>query len=328
MTKKVERLRSPIRWFGGKGRMTKKLLPYISIPHHIYVEPFGGGASMLMAKTPSAVEVYNDLNEGLVDLFRVLSDPELFPRFHHIVSLTPHSRNEYTHAKTTWDQETDPVKRAAKWFTVARQSFAGRFGHSWCHAINASFRGMSAEVSEYLSCIDQLPAISERLLRVQVECLDFRAIIPKYDTPETLFYIDPPYVSSTRRAGRYKHEMTDTDHEALVELMLNAKGMCVLSGYNNGLYDAINDAGYLRIDWQTVCHAAGRTRGTGIQGKGSALAKQARTESVWICPRVQERLSEAQILTQAHKEAQKNQRNANNTQTKHTTNCNQQTMFS
>lgn len=73
-------LRSPICWFGGKGLMVSKLLPLIP-PHHIYVEVFGGGASLLFAKEPSPVEVYNDIDSGLVNFFRVLRDPEKFARF-------------------------------------------------------------------------------------------------------------------------------------------------------------------------------------------------------------------------------------------------------
>jgi len=70
------RLRSPMWWFGGKGKMVKKLLPLIP-QHKIYVEVFGGGASLLFAKEPSPVEVYNDLNSDLVNFFRVLRDPKL-----------------------------------------------------------------------------------------------------------------------------------------------------------------------------------------------------------------------------------------------------------
>ncbi len=72
----TKRLRSPILWFGGKGNMVAKILPLFP-PHRIYVEPFGGGASLLMAKAPAPVEVYNDLDSGLVNLFRVLTAAEV-----------------------------------------------------------------------------------------------------------------------------------------------------------------------------------------------------------------------------------------------------------
>ena len=87
-------MRSPISWFGGKGNMTSKLLPFI--PDHItYVEVYGGGASLLFAKPPSKVEVYNDLNYDLVNLFRVIRDPSKFEKLQTMLSLTPYSRWEW-----------------------------------------------------------------------------------------------------------------------------------------------------------------------------------------------------------------------------------------
>src|SRR3990167_9651815 len=92
-------MRSPISWFGGKGHMVKKLLPYCDVPHQIYVEPYGGGASLLFAKRQSPVEVYNDLDGGLVNFFKVLANPDLFARFHRQVALLPHSRQLYNEAR-------------------------------------------------------------------------------------------------------------------------------------------------------------------------------------------------------------------------------------
>lgn len=113
-----KRLRSPIVWFGGKGNMVAKLLPLIP-PHRIYVEPFGGGASLLFAKKPSPVEVYNDLDSGLVNFFRVLRDPKKFERLHKLVSLTPYSREEYDFCRATWETCDDDVERAYRWYVVA-----------------------------------------------------------------------------------------------------------------------------------------------------------------------------------------------------------------
>ena len=91
--KKVEKLRSPIRRFGGKTHLLGKLLPHIC-KHHVYTESFGGGAALLFAKAPSPVEVLNDLDGGIVNLFKVLSDPFLFEEFYRLVCLTPYSREQ------------------------------------------------------------------------------------------------------------------------------------------------------------------------------------------------------------------------------------------
>src|SRR3990167_6251247 len=144
-------MRSPIVWFGGKGHMTTKIIPIlVKMPHERYVEPFGGGASILLAKKPKPVEVYNDLDRGLYDFFSVLSDPELFDRFYRRVAVLPYSRQFYSEYREEWEEEKDKVIRAAKWFVVARQSFSGSFGHSWGSAVTSTKRGMAETCSKWL----------------------------------------------------------------------------------------------------------------------------------------------------------------------------------
>lgn len=263
--------------------MTAKLLPLIPA-HKIYVEPFGGGASLLFAKKPSKVEVYNDMDSGLVNFFRILRDKEKFKKLHYLVSLTPFCREEYDFCRDTWEKCDDDVERAYRWFIVARMSFGGHFGHSWGFSVTSSNRGMAGECSSWLSTIEHLPEIHNRLMRVQIEHKDYGNIFRTYDTPNTLFYCDPPYVPITRRGGGYKHEMTVEDHERMVAVLLNTKGMVILSGYQNPIYEPLELSGWQRHDYETSCHAAGRTRGTGILGEGAGKRMQARTESVWVSP--------------------------------------------
>jgi len=279
----MKRLRSPIIWFGGKGMMVNKLLKLIP-DHKVYVEAFGGGASLLLAKAPSKVEVYNDIDSGLVNFFRVLRDKEKFQRFYEKVYLTPYSREEYNYCNHTWENCEDDVERAHRWFVVARQSFAGRFGNGWGFDVTTSTRGMAKECSAWLNTIEGLPLIHQRLRTVQIEHKDFRDIIKTYDTVDTFFYLDPPYVPETRKIGKYRYEMTNKDHEDLVDLLLNIKGKAMLSGYVNSIYKKLEDAGWMRHDFETACHAIGRTKQTGILGKGTALEKYKRVESVWLSP--------------------------------------------
>jgi len=274
---------SPIVWFGGKGNMVAKLLKLIP-PHKIYVEVFGGGASLLFAKKPSPVEVYNDIDSGVVNFFRVLRDEEKFQKFYEKVCLTPYSREEYYYCVDTWEQCDDEVERAYRWFIVARMSFSGCFGGGWSFSVTASSRGMSGRCSAWLGVVEGLPAIHERFMRVQIEHRDFKELIPLYDTKDTLFYLDPPYVHATRSGGRYNYECSDKDHEDLVEILLNIKGKAMLSGYANDIYVKLEEAGWARYDFETVCHAAGRTRQTGILGKGAAKERCRRVESVWMSP--------------------------------------------
>jgi len=276
-------MRGPVLWFGGKGHLADKIVALFP-PHHTYVEPFGGGASVLFAKAPSPVEVYNDLDEGLVNFFRVLRNREQFEEFHRLVSLTPYSRAEYYSCRSTWEECEGPVERAYRWYVVARQAFSGCLGGGWGPAITHSRRGMAGTTAGWLSVIERLPEIAERLLRVQVECQDWRVILERYDRPETLFYLDPPYIHETRKAGEYKHELSDDDHRDLVDILLNIRGMAVLSGYQHPIYGPLENAGWQRHDYEVPCFAAGRTRATGILGNGASLRMQPRIESVWIKP--------------------------------------------
>lgn len=256
--------------------MVAKILPFFP-EHHIYVEPFGGGASLLMAKEPSAVEVYNDLDEGLVNLFRVLRDVRKFKRFIHRCIFTPYARMEWKNARETWADCKDDVEKAYRWFVMTRMSFAG-LQHSWGRSITTSHRGMGEAPSSWISIIDMLPEIHRRLMRVQVECKDAKHILKDYDTPETLFYCDPPYIPETRREGRYQHEMSMADHQELVEVLLNLRGRVILSGYAHPVYEPLERAGWERKDWETYCIVNGRTKAT----KGLDKEQFKRKESVWI----------------------------------------------
>jgi len=261
--------------------MQTKILPTLPSCKR-YCEPFGGGASILLAREPVEVETYNDVNPALGDFFRVIADPELFEQFYRRVSPLPYSRALYNECRETWRDEPDRIKRAAKWFVVARQSFSGCFGSGWGSTKMGCCAGVAQEPHKWMGAIDRLPEIHARLQRVQIECADWRTILDRYDTPETLFYCDPPYMHGTRRGGKYQHEMRDADHAELVDCLLAVKGKVALSGYPNETYAPLDDAGWTRHTWHTSCNAAGRTRGSGLQGKGTATAKQPRTECLWV----------------------------------------------
>jgi len=276
----VAKLRTPIKWFGGKGRMKKKILPLMPECKR-YVEPFGGGASILLAREPVELEVYNDLNFALYDFFTVLADPKLYKKFLRRVEALPASRKMYYEYLRTWEAEKDRIVRVAKWYYIARFSFSGHFGASFSTAVTHNCRGMASTVSKWLSILDMLPEIHARLQRVQIENQTWQTILKRYDTPDTLFYLDPPYVATTRRNGGYEHEMTNEDHQELVDAILKLEGKVVLSGYDSPLYSAL-DSCCERHDFDVACYAAGRTKASGLKGKGVCDKNQRRTECVWI----------------------------------------------
>ena len=277
------KIRAPFPWLGGKGSIKiKNAILSLMPPHKRYVEPFGGGGSILIAKEPAKVEVYNDVNRGVVNFFRVISDVEYFGKFMARASLLPVSRELYEEYMRTWPAIHDPVEQAVRWYYIARQSFGGMFSSSWGTVVNSSTSGMAQTAASWRSSFENLPKVHERMQRVQIECADWRDILKRYSGTGWLAYCDPPYVSGTRKAGGYDHELKDKDHEDLIRTLLNYDGSVMLSGYNNPLYKPLEKAGWNRVDIEVVCSAAGRTRASGLQGKGHVKEKQKRVECIWI----------------------------------------------
>jgi len=282
MTKK---LRSPIWWFGGKGNLVPKLLEYIP-QHTYYCEVFGGGASLLFAKNPVQFEVYNDVDSGLVTLFKVLRNPEKFKQFYKKVCLTPYSREEYYYCKETWKGCKDEIEKAYRFYVTTRMAFSGDLKGSWSHGLKSISRNMSAAVSKWLSTIEMLPRIHQRIMSVQIEHLDWQTCVEKYNEWEKdgFFYCDPPYLPETRRSGKYEHEMTYEDHEKLIDwLLTKCRVNVMLSGYDNKLYEKLETNGWQKVCWDVGCFAAGRTQQTGVLGTGSTYTKnQRRIECIWM----------------------------------------------
>ena len=226
-------VRAPVTWYGGKSFLARKIVSLFP-SHFTYVEPFGGGASVLLNKPPSPIEIYNDVNAEVVSFFVVLRDraDELIRR----LTLTPYSEAEF-HAAA--GPATDSVERARQFLVRHRQSFSGK-GKSFSRSSrHRSRHGMADNVSSWMSNVDaNLPSIVQRLRRVEFHCRPAIEVIRRYDAPDTLFYCDPPYVHASRERNSravYAVEMTDEDHRKLAEVLLGCKGKVILSGYPSRL---------------------------------------------------------------------------------------------
>lgn len=272
------KLHAPIPYLGGKQVLSKKLLPLFP-PHKTYVEPFGGAAALLFGKAPSPIEVYNDLDDNLVNFMRVLRDQQVFPDFYNRACLSPYSRGEWLFCRDHLNDDPNPVERARRFFVLARFSFGGLVGQSFGVEISGSSRGMIQTASAYQGVLGMLPRLSERLMSVLIENCDFRDLLRRYDHPDTFYYLDPPYLPATRRSGSYKFEMTTDDHRDLVKVLHTIKSKVMLSGYPNDLYDAL---GWQKHTWTTSCNVAGRTKASGLQGVSAVKRLQERTECIWL----------------------------------------------
>jgi DNA adenine methylase len=283
----VAKLRAPVRWFGGKGLLRSRILPFIPSTK-VYVEPYGGAGSVLFGREPAPVEVYNDLNGDLVNLFRVLQDKRRFRAFQHRIEHTLYSREEFVRALDTLaDPEAKPQDLAWAFFTAQNQGFSGKAKTPGDWGRNfESVGGMAVSTRSWLARLAHLPDWHQRLARVQIDNRCALEVIRYWDSPETTFYLDPPYVHETRKSSDdYAYEADDAHHQALVDRLLDIQGAAVLSSYAHPIYAPLTRAGWERTDIRTTCSAAGRTRSSGLQGTGAVLAKAPRTETIWRNPK-------------------------------------------
>lgn len=275
---------SPVWRYGGKGKLAGRILDLLPA-HAAYAEPFAGGASILFAKPRAGAEFLADVDPGLVAFLAVLADPERFPLFYRRVAVLPYSRRLWAEYRAA-AAGLDPIGQAVRWYVRSRQSFAGK-AESWGFTVATSYNGMAGVVSHWHGALAGLPAAHARLAGVTVECQEWRASLAAWDAPGVLWYVDPPYHPDTL-SGRLPYPgMTAQDHADLADRLDHLAGMVVLSGYRNPAYSALEARGWVRVDLATSCHAAGRTRTSGLQGRGQVSARQARTESVWLNPAAQ-----------------------------------------
>ncbi len=238
--------KAPIGWYGGKAHLADRLATMLPA-HHTYVEAFGGAASLLFAKQRATLEVYNDIDSGLVTFFRGLRDePASLAR---LLRLTPYARGEFTLCRDSWEDIEDDLERARRWYVRMRQAFGCSASKSWGHELNGGLAG-GTRAASFAATIDELERFAARFRGVQIEHLDWRELLARYDAPGACFYLDPPYHPETRsRIGRnhgYRFELTVQDHKELIATTLELKASVLLSGYEHHSYRVLERAGFTR----------------------------------------------------------------------------------
>jgi DNA adenine methylase len=257
-----------LRYPGGKYKLAKWIVSHFP-QHGFYVEPYCGAASVLMQKPRTQGEIINDLDGDVVNVFRVLRDPEKAKQLEHVLRLTPFAYEEYKFAYMPCD---DSVERARR--TIFR-SFAS-IGSDGVSRRASGFRGLKnnetsvTAAQEWSRYPNAIQAFVNRLQNVLIEQRPAQHLLKLYDRKETLFYVDPPYLMSTRstQSVRYSNEMSETEHIELAEVLHNRKGMVVLSGYASTLYE------HLYSSWQMISKST-----TAQNGKG-------RVECLWLSPNI------------------------------------------
>jgi DNA adenine methylase len=256
-----------MRYYGGKWRLAPWIIDQMP-EHRIYVEPFGGAASVMLRKPRAYSDVYNDLDGEIVNLFRVLRNPAQARDLVRQVKLTPYAREEF---ELSYILDGDPVEQARRTLFRAAAGHATGSQLQYGTGFRSNVTRPSTTPAQDWSAIPKvLEEIVERLRGVIIEHEPAVNIIRRYDTPGTLFYCDPPYVYETRNSrnagSTYRCEMTDEDHEELASTLRSIKGMAVVSGYACELYDRLYDG------WQRIERTA------------HADSARDRVEVLWISP--------------------------------------------
>ena len=221
-------INSPIRWAGGKSRLRKHIIPLIPKDHSCYVELFAGGAWVLFGKQPSDVEVINDIDEELINFFRVLkSKPnELLASFEWELV----SRAEFERLAMQDCDQLSEVQRAHRFYYLIMAGWGGEANYPRFQT-SISDGGHGNRLIGALKHLEQrLSPVYARLRTVIIENLSWETCFDRYDSPKTVFYIDPPYPGN---GVNYRHNMREwSEHAALAERLRTAKGRWILSSYD------------------------------------------------------------------------------------------------
>jgi DNA adenine methylase len=206
-----------VPWVGGKRRLVGEILPWF-VPHTCYVEPFAGAAALLFNKVPSKVEVLNDVNADLVNLYRVVRHhlEEFVRQFRWALT----SRKLFEWAQATPAETLTDIQRAARFFYLQKLAFGAK--------VEGQTFGVATTASQALNLLrieEDLSAAHLRLSRVVGEHMDWQACIERYDRPHTLFYCDPPYWGTEGYGVGFALDQ----YERMAELMRSIKGKAIVS---------------------------------------------------------------------------------------------------
>lgn len=252
-------LTPPMPYSGGKQRLADKIVALMP-EHTVYVEPFAGALSVLLAKRPAEVEVVNDIDDRIVSFWRVLRDrPDDLER---VCALTPHSRSEMLHARDHARDCDDELERARRVWVALTQSRGANLNRSGFRFVHGTNR---IPLARYLDgYVARIAPAADRLRNVTVECRDAFDVIATYARAGALLYVDPPYLGETRHGRQYTHELAGrADHERLLDQLDASPSLVMVSGYASDLYDT-RLAHWHRTELQ-----------------GLAMTGEPRTEVVW-----------------------------------------------
>ncbi|MCC4228399.1 DNA adenine methylase [Zunongwangia profunda] len=269
-------------YFGGKYTWLSELYKYIP-KHDYFLDLFCGYMAFTLNKEPSLMDTANDIDGDIFNFFNILRNhpDELFRQLY----LTPVSRKEYNNATPIFKEGISDLERARRFFVRCRMSFQGsglKSSTGFNSCIKTSEKGVSKNVSKYLSAVEKLPQVVDRLKNIQIENKQYAEMLDRVSDPEYFIYVDPPYELRTRKYKKwYSNEFTDEDHQKLAEKLHQNDSMIMISHSKSDMYNS------LYKDWNYIELPA---RGHSMKGAKST------TECIWInYPMSQTRIAQLQL---------------------------------
>jgi DNA adenine methylase len=231
------RIKPPFGYYGAKQRIAAQITKSLP-PHNAWVEAFCGSAAVTLAKPPAPIEIINDIDDQIVNLFEQLRDNQ--EDLCRAIALTPYSRAEHNKAR---EHESDitPIEKARRFLIATMMTVNGANGGKnagFSFSQSYSRGGHEARVNRWYKLPERLELVAERLRNVRIENRDAREIVTMFiDRPATLIYLDPPY--NIDRKQRYTIDVSDENfHSDLLGLCCKSKSMIFISGYDNDLYNS------------------------------------------------------------------------------------------
>ena len=291
-TMKAKPMRGAFGYYGAKRKIANRIIETLP-PHNAWVEAFCGSAAMTLAKRPVPIEVINDRDGEIVNLFSQLRDNR--EALCRAIALTPYSREEFAVARKS-REGLAPLEQARRFLVASMMGVnatVGSFGCGFSFSQSYARGGREARVNRWYNLPERLAEVVERLRGVRVENRDARELIEMFsDRPATLVYLDPPYFVK-RRHGYTIDENSREFHSELLGLCTKARCMLLISGYQNGLYDDI------------LMPSRGWTKRTiGTHTRDTKGKQYARSEVLWMNDRFRKAKERGRVpirLTQKEK---------------------------
>lgn len=231
-----KKVKPPFGYYGSKHRIASTIANLLPA-HNAWVEAFCGSCAVTLAKPPAPIEIINDMDNQVVNLFKQLRENQ--DELCRLVALTPYARSEYLSARE--HQECKPLEKARQFLVATMMAVNGANGGNgsgFSFSQSYSRGGKEARVSRWYNLPERIAPVVERLRSVRIENRDARELLEMFDKrPATLIYLDPPY--NIERTQRYSVDIDEKYHTELLARCLTSKAMILISGYENQLYNSI-----------------------------------------------------------------------------------------